>query len=215
MPSARLTRGRAARGRVQVQQLARLAPGAVRHHQQEGLTGGLGGHPRQRSRLLAGKQQAGPVARHSPGLLGETLADPQFRIAQAEHGQPCGIQHVPDLAGVLQDQHPRTRRQEGINAQRQWLAGRAQRSQRIRDMGRLLEGAQCATGGGILSLAKRHISDEWQQLSSPIKNSDEFCRSMKNTIVPPSQLPSVRAEDWDEPLSIQGCFSCSLASTDR
>ena len=45
---------------------------------------------------------------------------------------------------------------EGINAQRQWLAGRAQRSQRIRDMGRLLEGAQCATGGEH-SLARKNV----------------------------------------------------------
>ncbi|WP_224168221.1 hypothetical protein, partial [Pseudomonas aeruginosa] len=42
-------------------------------------------------------------------------------------------------------------------------------------MGRLLEGAQCATGGEAFSRSqKRHISDEWQQLSSPIKNNDEF-----------------------------------------
>ena len=215
MPSARLTRGRAARGRVQVQELARLAPGAA-----PPPAGGARRRPRRPSLPAHAPAAAGtagrpgsPVPARSPR---RNARQPAARIAQAEDGQSCGIQRVPDLAGVLQDQHPRTRRQGGNQRAEAMAGGRAQRSQRIRGMGRLLEGAQCATGGGASSHSQNVIfPTNGGNLFHPLRITTNFCRSMKNTIVPPLNSRPSAPKTGMSPSLYPGFFSCSLASTDR
>ena len=89
-----------------MQQLARLAPGTVRHHQQQRLI--TCAIALQRLRILARKQQPRLVPRliQQRRQIREHFADDQLRIGQAKRGQTCGIQRVVDFTRMLQHQHP-------------------------------------------------------------------------------------------------------------
>lgn len=115
--------------RVHMQQLARLAPGAVGHHQQPRSL--IASISLQRLRALTREQQAGAIPRLRQPLLEilEHLAHPQLGIAQAKRRQPGGVQGMVHFAGMLQQQYKGAAVQAGINAQRQWVCGRRQRSQ--------------------------------------------------------------------------------------
>ena len=215
MPSARPHPRQGCQGRVQVQQLTRLAPGP------SGTTSRRGS-PAASAAIPASARACSPGTAGRPGSPAlarsprRNARRPAFRIAQSRaRPTPAVFSACPTSLGCCRTSNPRTRRQGRNQCAEAVAGGRAQRSQRIRDMGRLLEGAQCATGGEAFSRSqKRHISDEWQ-LSSPIKNNDEFLSfDEKIQSSRPLNSPSVRAEDRDEP-SLSGCFSCSLASTDR
>ncbi|KTC38402.1 hypothetical protein AO269_02940 [Pseudomonas putida] len=115
-----------------MQQLARLAPGAVGHHQQPWL--GIRRVDTQSFTALIRKQQAGLIAwlRQPPGQVSEDFADLDLAVLQSKRGQARRIQRMIDFAGMLQDQHPRSAGQvrdqrtqaQGLRA----LAARALRS---------------------------------------------------------------------------------------
>ncbi|MCY1450816.1 hypothetical protein D9M71_676520 [compost metagenome] len=96
-----------------MQQLARLAPGAIRHDQQAWLAGAACHQFGQALRLLTGEQQARLVTRPLPVLRLEAFADQQLCVLQPQHRQPRGVQCMADLARVLQDQHSRPAVQAG------------------------------------------------------------------------------------------------------
>src|SRR3990167_7585165 len=99
--------------RIAMQQFARLAPGAIGHYQQRRQLVQLRRELRQGLRLLPGKQQTGSITglRQQRRQVLEALADSQLGVAQTQRRQTRGIQRMPDLARVLQDQHPGAARQ--------------------------------------------------------------------------------------------------------
>ena len=91
--------------RVAMQQLARLAPGSVRHYQQQRQFL-RSSDVRKRERLLAGKQQTSLMARQCQALIEivETLTHQQLGIAQPQRGEARGVERMAGFAGVLKDQ---------------------------------------------------------------------------------------------------------------
>src|SRR5690606_34388253 len=117
--------------RIQVQQLARLAPGAVGHHQLQRLLRFASG--RRLDGLFAGKQQhavAGGVGEALGQRVAEGFADQQLRVDQPQRRQARGVQRMAAFVRVLQDQHPgaavqaRDQRAQAV-AQRAAAAGTA------------------------------------------------------------------------------------------
>src|SRR5450830_492957 len=94
--------GQCRQQRVEVQQLARLAPGAVGDHQQQRLV--TLPISLQRPGIVSGKQQARLITRRvqQARQIIEYLAHHQLRILQAQRRQPRGIERMVDLARVLQ-----------------------------------------------------------------------------------------------------------------